>query len=161
MFTGKADEQNTYLVAMKHTALFVLSFIAFAATAQNVALSKQIRQAMDRVDTNTIRSHIAYLADDKLKGRLPGTEGYQAAVDYVVEQYKQIGLAPGGDNGGYTQKMILRKSTLTNSSAVAVLKDNNGNIDSLVFVSEFTAAPNPLRTNTAAEGKLVFAGYGV
>lgn len=161
MFTGKADEQNTYLVAMKYTVLFVLSFIAFAATAQNVAVSKQIRQAMDRVDTNTIRSHIAYLADDKLKGRLPGTEGYQAAMDYVVEQYKQIGLAPGGDNGGYTQKMILRKSTLTNSSAVAVLKDNNGNIDSLVFVSEFTAAPNPLRTNTAVEGKLVFAGYGV
>ena len=49
---------------------------------------------MDRVDTNTIRSHIAYLADDRLKGRLPGTEGYQIAVDYVVDQFKKNGCEP-------------------------------------------------------------------
>jgi hypothetical protein len=32
---------------------------------------KTLKNAMDRIDTNTIRAHIAYLADDKLKGRLP------------------------------------------------------------------------------------------
>lgn len=59
------------------------------SSAQQVKISKNIQQAMNRIDTNMIRSHIAYLADDKLKGRLPGTEGYQMAVDYVVDQYKK------------------------------------------------------------------------
>ncbi|MBC7935735.1 MAG: M28 family peptidase, partial [Rhizobacter sp.] len=146
---------------MKKYLLLLLAFAAFHSAAQQVTISKNIQQAMNRIDTNTIRSHIAYLADDKLKGRLPGTEGYQMAVDYVVDQYKKMGVAPGGDNGGYTQKLILRRSLLNNKSSVAVLKDQQGNIDSLQFAIDYTAAPHPMLATAAAEGQLVFAGYGV
>ena len=94
---------------MKKYFLALCSFISLYLSAQDVTISKDIKKAMDRIDTNTIRAHIAYLADDKLKGRLPGTEGYQMAVDYVIDQYKKIGLTPAGDNGGYTQKVLIRK----------------------------------------------------
>ena len=146
---------------MKKYFLIVVGFIALNVSAQNVTISKDIKKAMDRIDTNTIRSHIAYLADDKLKGRLPGTDGYQMAVDYVIDQYKKIGLTPGGDNGGFTQKLLIRKSVVDNSSAVAVLKDKFGNTDSLTFLKDFAPAPHPINKNAAAEGQLVFAGYGV
>lgn len=146
---------------MKKYVFLLLIFAAFHSSAQQVNISKKIQQSMNRIDTNTIRSHIAYLADDKLKGRLPGTEGYQMAVDYVVEQYKKMGVAPGGDNGGYTQKLVLRRSVLNNKSAVAVLKDKQGNIDSLQFAVDYTAAPHPMFTNAKAEAEMVFAGYGV
>lgn len=116
---------------------------------------------MDRIDTTTIRSHIAYLADDKLKGRLPGTEGYQMAVDYVTGQLKQIGVTPGGDKGAFTQKLIIRKSVLNNQSSIAFLKDASGKIDTLAFGKDFTPTPHPLKEKTTASGGLVFAGYGV
>jgi hypothetical protein len=141
---------------MKKYFLIVCSFIALNISAQNVTISKDIKKAMDRIDTNTIRAHIAYLADDKLKGRLPGTEGYQMAVDYVIDQYKKIGLAPGGDNGGYTQKVLIRKSIVENSSAVAVLRDKSGNTDSLMFLKDFAPAPHPLNQKTSADGQLAF-----
>lgn len=137
------------------------SFITVSGVAQKVQVSADIQKAMNRIDTNTIRSHIAYLADDKLKGRLPGTEGYQMAVDYVTGQLKQIGIAPGGDNGAYTQKLIIRKAILNNASPVAILKDAAGNSDSLVFIKDFVPTPHPLKTQTSAEGSLVFVGYGV
>lgn len=148
---------------MKKYFLAVCSFITLHLSAQDikVSVSKEIKEAMNRIDTNTIRSHIAYLADDKLKGRLPGTEGYQMAVDYVTDQFKKMGVAPGGDGGGFTQKLIIRKSTVDNRSAVAVLKDKNGNIDSLTFVKDFTPSPHPLTANASAECQLVFAGYGI
>ena len=146
---------------MKTFLLAACSCFALHLAAQEVTISKDIKKAMDRIDTNIIRSHIAYLADDKLKGRLPGTEGYQMAVDYVIDQYKKMGIAPGGDNGGYTQKLIIRKSIVANSSAAAVLKDKYGNTDSLVFMKDFAPAPHPLSKTSAAEGQLVFAGYGV
>ena len=146
---------------MKKYFVIVCSFISLCLSAQDVAISKDIKKAMDRIDTNTIRSHIAYLADDKLKGRLPGTEGYQMAVDYVTDQYKKIGLTPGGDNGGFTQKLIIRKSLVDNSSAIAVLKDKYGNIDSLTFIKDFAPAPHPIKAKTSAEGQIIFAGYGV
>lgn len=146
---------------MKKYFLAICSFISLCLSAQHVTISKNINKAMDRIDTNTIRFHIAYLADDKLKGRLPGTEGYQMAVDYVIDQYKKIGLTPAGDNNGFTQKVIIRKSIVDNSSAVAVLKDKLGNIDSLVFLKDFAPAPHPLNKKASADGQLVFAGYGV
>ena len=74
---------------MRRYLFLVCCAIALQAPAQQIKITKNILQAMNRIDTNTIRSHIAYLADDKLQGRLPGTEGYQMAVDYVIEQYKK------------------------------------------------------------------------
>lgn len=146
---------------MKIFFLATCSFITLHLFAQDIAISKNIKKAMDRIDTNTIRSHVAYLADDKLKGRLPGTEGYQMAVDYVTEQFKKMGITPGGDDGGYTQKLIIRKSTVENSSVAAVLKDKYDNTDSLAFLKDFTPSAHPLNKKSSAEGQLAFAGYGV
>lgn len=146
---------------MKKYLVITCLLSALYTGAQDITISKNIQQAMNRIDTNTIRSHIAYLADDRLKGRLPGTEGYQDAVDYVIGQYKQMGVVPGGDNGGYTQKVILRKTVVTNSSCVAVLKDKNGNIDSLQFQEDYSPIAHPINAFAAAEGQLVFAGYGI
>lgn len=150
-----------YLVRMVKLFLFFFSLLTLTATAQQVQVTKNMQQAMNRVDTVTIRSHIAYLADDKLKGRLPGTEGYQTAVDYVTGQLKGLGVTPRGDAGGYTQKLVIRKSVLDNASSKIVLKDAAGNVDSLQFLRDYSPIPHPLQTTTAAEGALVFAGYGI
>ena len=141
--------------------LLLFCFATLQAPAQKITISKNVKQAMDRIDTNVIRSHIAYLADDKLKGRLPGTEGYQTAVNYVVEQFTKMGVQPGGDAGAYTQKLVMRRSVVNNVSAYAILKDKNGNTDSLGFLREFVPMPHPLRSNTSTEGQLVFVGYGL
>ncbi|HQZ74779.1 MAG TPA: M28 family peptidase [Chitinophagaceae bacterium] len=146
---------------MKRYFIFICSLATLPIFAQDVKISKSIKQAMSRIDTNNIRSHIAYLAHDRLKGRLPGTAGYQLAVDYVIDQYRQIGVTPGGDNGGFTQKVILRKSIVNNSSSIAVLKDSEGNIDSLIFQNDFTPVPHPFSVMASAEGQLIFSGYGI
>lgn len=146
---------------MKKLSLLFLVVLSLQALAQKVPISSSVKKAMNQIDTLTIRNHIAYLADDKLKGRLPGTEGYQAAVDYVIDQYKKIGVEPGGDPGQYTQKLFLRKTVIENASAKATLKDAVGNVDSLVFGKDFTPVPHPLSPKASGEGKLVFVGYGV
>lgn len=146
---------------MKRYFLAIALCTTVNAFSQDVKIPKGIKRSMEQVDTNTIRSHIAFLADDKLKGRYPGTAGFQTAVDYVIDQYKKMGLQPGGDNNGFTQKLVIRKSVLNNNSSVAILKDNNGNIDSLAFPRDFIPAVHPLSENANAEGQLVFAGYGV
>jgi hypothetical protein len=146
---------------MRKQLLLLVCLSALQASAQNVSISKGVKNAMDRIDTNVIRSHIAYLADDRLKGRLPGTEGYQMAVDYVVDQYKKMGVSPGGDNGGYTQKLVIRKSVVNHASVYALLEDKNGNKDSLLFQRDFIPIPHPLKATAAAKGQLIFLGYGV
>jgi hypothetical protein len=146
---------------MKKLLSLLMILISFQAFSQKISVPGSVKKAMAQVDTLTVRNHIAYLADDKLKGRLPGTEGYQMAVDYVIEQFKNMGVQPGGDPGQFTQKLILRKSIVENSSAKAALKDKYGNVDSLAFFRDFLPVPHPLQSRASGEGTLVFVGYGV
>ncbi len=50
-----------------------------------------------------VRFHddVAWLADDAREGRGVGTPGLDAARDWLVERFKEIGLAPGGDKGTF------------------------------------------------------------
>lgn len=116
---------------------------------------------MDKVDKEKIKSHIAYLADDKLKGRQPGKEGYQIAVDYVTKQFTEIGVAPCGENGGYLQKVIIRKASVNNQYSKAVLIDRSGNVDSLKAGRDIAIIPGVLRAEMTSQAPLVFVGYGI
>jgi hypothetical protein len=147
---------------MKKSFLILLIFvISYGSFAQKVSIPSSVQKAMDQIDTMTIRNHIAYLADDRLLGRKPGTEGYQLAVDYVVKEFKAMGIQPAGDPGQFTQKLILRSSKVDNKRSKAYLFDSSGNVDSLTFGQDFLPYAHPLMASAAGQGKLVFVGYGV
>jgi Zn-dependent M28 family amino/carboxypeptidase len=148
---------------MKKTAFIIIAICSLSsvALAQNVKLDAKTKSAMDRVDKEKIKSHITYLADDKLKGRKPGTEGYQTAVDYVVKQFTEIGMIPAGDNGTYLQKLILRRATVNNKISRVVLTDRLGNVDSLAAGKDIFIVPGVLQTEVQIEAPLVFVGYGI
>lgn len=153
---------NSTIVKMKKVICVITAcFLYSAAWSQNVKLDSKTKSALDRVDKEKIKSHITYLADDKLKGRQPGTEGYQMAVDYVVDQYNQIGLLPAGDNGTFLQKLILRRATTNNTVSKAVLVDPSGNVDSLSVGKDIIIAPGVFKNEIQLEAPLVFVGYGI
>lgn len=51
-----------------------------------------------------LRQHLYYLASDSLEGRLAGSEGGAKARQYVLNQYKEIGLKPYSGDGLFTFK---------------------------------------------------------
>ena len=104
-FNSKFMRRNLMTITLMLLALF--------AEAQPV-INKKIKKTLALVDTMQIRERIIYLSDDKLKGRKPGTEGYQMAVDYAISQFKKIGIEPKGDEG-YLQKVTLRTASLDSS----------------------------------------------
>jgi len=56
------------------------------------------------------------LADDKLLGRKPGTAGYRWQSDYVVNEFKQMGVKPAEHPGHIPQKLICwRNSKVDNT----------------------------------------------
>ncbi len=79
---------------------------------------------------DSLKSHIGYLADDKLEGRRTGTAGEALAVAYITEQFKAVGLRPMGTEY-YTQSFTVnegkRIDSITemsiNGNALAVGKD--------------------------------------
>src|SRR5688500_17229003 len=71
-----------------------------------------------RSDNQTIenlKAHIQFLSDDKLEGRRTGTKGEELARDYIVDQFKKIGLAPKGTEY-YPQNFIVNDGKQMNAS---------------------------------------------
>jgi hypothetical protein len=63
---------------------------------------RKLRLAAEKetgVIVENLKKHIQYLASDQLEGRRTGTKGELMAMEYIVDQYKKIGLTPKGNNG--------------------------------------------------------------
>ncbi|GIX04651.1 MAG: hypothetical protein KatS3mg114_0520 [Planctomycetaceae bacterium] len=56
-----------------------------------------------QLDESDLRRHVSVLAADALEGREAGQRGGQAAAAYLVQQFRQLGLAPAGDGMDYRQ----------------------------------------------------------
>lgn len=131
-----------------------------SASAQKLAIDKPVEKSLKKVKPNDIKAHIQYLADDRLLGRKPGTEGYQMAVDYVVEHYHKAGIEPGGENGTYLQLVRLRQS-FPGKEASMTLADSMGSEIQLTYNKDFSVYPHAEEPEVSVEAPLVFAGYGI
>ena len=70
-------------------SLFIILFFSACAAPKTIT----------KADTETavnLSTHIKYLADDKLEGRRTGTIGEELAMNYIISQFKEIGLMPKG-----------------------------------------------------------------
>lgn len=72
---------------------------------------RKLRLAEEKANAELVSkltAHVQYLADDKLEGRRTGTKGEELAMQYIIDQYKQIGLEPKGTNG-YIQEFEINE----------------------------------------------------
>ncbi|QMU28234.1 M28 family peptidase [Adhaeribacter radiodurans] len=128
--------------------------------AQTFKPNKNVEQALQTIDPKNIEAHIRYLADDRLLGRLPGTSGYQIAMDYVVNQFKTAGVEPAGENGSFLQQVRLRKA-FTNKGARFALSDANGKEEALRNGEDFILYPHFENAQVTLQAPLAFVGYGI
>jgi Zn-dependent M28 family amino/carboxypeptidase len=101
---------------------------------------------------------IKVLADDKMEGRLTGSEGYRRAAEYVEEQFKQDGLQPGGTQGYFQPVKFDVQRVLAAESRVTV-KSERGD-EPLVLGEDLILGSRLPQPKTIAAG-LVFVGYGL
>lgn len=140
----------------------LLSIVCFhmlinTAFAQSITLSKDVKQAMEQIKPDEIKADVTYLADDRLKGRAPGTEGYQVAVDYVIDRLKSLNVLPAGEKGTWLQTVKFRKAFTKD----AVLSLNDGQVEN-TRAREYIIYPNPVVSHVkVSSSSLVFAGYGI
>ncbi|HNV29299.1 MAG TPA: M20/M25/M40 family metallo-hydrolase [Cyclobacteriaceae bacterium] len=57
-----------------------------------------------KIEEKNIKTHIKFLSDDALQGRLTGSEGERMALDYIEKQFKALKLQPKGESGSFEQK---------------------------------------------------------
>ena len=110
-------------------------------------------------DTQRIKSHLFFLADDLLEGRDTGSRGHEIAALYIATEFAKYGLKPAGTDG-YIQNVTFRKANLVQESPSFTLRRGDDTID-FAYPKEYLAGPSLLNTEATVSGEMVFVGYGI
>jgi hypothetical protein len=76
--------------------------LVFLLFIPGLVFGQKLKKA-DKAILESLKTNIAYLADDKLEGRRAGSQGEALAVSFITEQFTKAGLQPKGEKGGYIQ----------------------------------------------------------
>ncbi|HEX8623795.1 MAG TPA: M28 family metallopeptidase [Allosphingosinicella sp.] len=103
----------------------------------------------------SFRSHVVFLADDKLEGRDSGSRGYDLAALYVASRFEALGLRPAGPDGWYQQVPFL-ESRLAGEPGSLTIGGRR-----FLHGREVVLTPTPDEAPVAVEAPVVFVGYGL
>jgi len=85
--------------------------------------SHQIELALS-ADGQRMLARVRALADPAWNGRQAGTDGNQAAAEYIADQFAQFGLQPAGDEGTYYQWFDASQMILSATPTLSVKSDD-------------------------------------
>jgi Zn-dependent M28 family amino/carboxypeptidase len=135
---------------MRYLSLFTCSVLVCAsALAVNEA---------PKISSASILARTKILASDEFEGRGIGSPGEEKTVNYLVAEFKKLGLEPGNPDGTYIQKTPLVGITSTPTLSFAV----GGRTLAMESINDFVAmTPRVVPHVAAQDTDVVFVGYGV
>lgn len=103
--------------------------------------------------------HLARVASDEFEGRKPGTRGEQVTVDYLVSEFRRLGLEPGV-RGSFLQPVHLVEITAASDASLSV-ETPTGRLPFAYGQDAVIWTRRVQRQVAIADSPLVFVGYGV
>lgn len=100
-----------------------------------------------------LKKHIVYLASDELMGRETGTTGEEKARNYIIENYKSIGLTPVIDNNFLQSFPFTKGRTFGKNNMLTIDKDR------FEFGKDFTSFL--FGYDTGSTGVIIHVGFGI
>lgn len=110
------------------------------------------------IDIASVLAHTRTLSSDEFEGRGPGTPGEALTVGYLVDQFKTMGLRPGGADGTYVQKVPLVGIT---AAPTSLIFRKGETVQRLKWKDDVVAwTKRVVQTSSLDGSELVFVGYG-
>jgi len=147
--------------ASSWSSVLLISVLACAAIAQTPRpeSGSPSPAALNGITSDRLMSHIRQLSSDQFEGRAPGTPGEDLSINYIADQFKAVGLAPGNTDGSYFQKVPLVGIT-TNQNTEMKIKAGDKEMR-LRFGDDFVARTVRVVDKASFDADIVFVGYGV
>ena len=115
---------------------------------------------IESIKASEMRPDLFFLSSDAMQGRLTDTRENAIAGDWVRSRFERLGLTPGGQGGSFDHRYNLMKASLGEGNAMSIgAVGADGTRAELRLGGEFY--PHRFSANAAAEGPVVFAGFGI
>jgi len=139
------------------TSLFAALAAVLAFTSCD-ASDKDLRKAAAAITEAAYRAQIESLSADEMEGRGPGTPGEQRTVEYLEEQFLELGLQPA-NGGSFRQDVALVEITATDPQ-LSFVKGASGM--TLAFGDDMVIGTRRVRPESSIkDSEIVFVGYGI
>lgn len=130
---------------------FGITLASFVLAAPAPALAAET----PRFSPESFRSHVAFLADDRLEGRDTGSRGYDLAALYVASRFEALGLKPAGKDGWY-QDVPFLESKLSGETGSLTIGGRR-----FLHGAEILLTPTSDEAPIVVDAPVVFVGYGL
>lgn len=144
---------------MKRSIRAICALVSISVLALGSQQPNPPKAAMDQITADELKRHIIQLASDEFEGRAPGTQGEKLTIDYLSQEFKEMGLAPGNTDGTYIQRVPLVGITANKDAKLEL--DVKGKKMSLAFGDDFVAWTKRVKERESMDAEMVFVGYGV
>ena len=111
--------------------------------------------AEDQITTESLTNYVKTIGGDEFEGRAPASPGGEKTQNYLAEQLKTIGIAPGAADGTYFQQAPIVESVVDRGFVLSV----PGN--TYRYFNDVVAFSGMERPRVQVQGDVVFVGYGI
>jgi Zn-dependent M28 family amino/carboxypeptidase len=113
------------------------------------------------ISPDRLSASVRVLASDALEGRAPGSDGEARTMEWLIAQFKALGLEPGGPNGSWTQPVPLIRTQLGTGTAAVAFGGGGAAMPLVQGRDLYVSTVQPGSQVRIAEAPMVFVGYGV
>ena len=138
---------------MKQALLMLAALIASPLSAQPTPA--QQTPAARSISPARLAADVKTLSSDAFQGRAPGTVGETRTVEWLIAQFKAMGLKPGARDGSWTQPVPL-VHTRIGKGTIAL-----GDMAMTQGDDIYLSTVRPVDRATIDHAPMVFVGYGV
>ena len=113
------------------------------------------------IDPDRLNAHTRELASDAFAGRGPASPEEHLTTDYIAEQFRALGLEPGGDDGTFFQVVPLSRTQQSGPATITAEGPSGWTRAFERGPDILVASDRPVPRITLTDAPVVFAGYGV
>jgi Zn-dependent M28 family amino/carboxypeptidase len=142
---------------MRTLACLLLSTVVAAGCArpEPPAPSAPAGPVEDAITTESLTNYVKVIGSDDFEGRAPASPGGEKTQNYLAEQLKAIGVAPGAADGTYFQQVPIVESVVDRGFVLSVPGSTYRYYNDVVAFSGLE------RPRVQVQGEVVFVGYGI
>jgi hypothetical protein len=115
---------------------------------------------IDSIRQDEMRADLFFLASDAMQGRLTDTPANGLAADWVRSRFERLRLKPGGQNASFDHQYALMAASLGGENTLSIGGQDAGG-SRVDLRPGFDFHPHRFSASGAAQGQVVFAGFGI
>ena len=111
------------------------------------------------IDSTYLQNILEELGSDKYQGRMPGTAAEPLTINYLKQQFQELGIQPGNGDSYFQEVPLV---TITASPEAELVIQGGKQAQTLAFKKDFVTSTQRVQpTISVQNSELVFCGFGI